>query len=86
MKLQRGFHESRFEAAMFRRRALIGFALIVLAATSAAAVPLHYLFIVAAFVLSAWTISKAVIIEPPQALTDMISAWSERLQRRFAVS
>lgn len=63
-----------------------GFALIVLAATSAIAVPLHYLFIVAAFVLSAWTISKAVIIEPPQVLTDMISVWSERLQRRFAVS
>lgn len=65
---------------------VIGFALIVLAATSAVAVPIHYLFIGAAFAFSAWAIiPKAVIIEPPQVLTDMISAWSERLQRRFAV-
>jgi len=38
----------------------------------------------ATLLVSGYVIAKAVILEPPPALTEAISRWTERLARRLA--
>jgi lipopolysaccharide export system permease protein len=61
-----------------------GFACSVLTMRTPVAAYVQYAMLAATLVVSAYVISKAVILEPPPALTEAISRWTERLARRFA--
>jgi lipopolysaccharide export system permease protein len=61
-----------------------GFACSVLTMRTPVAAYVQYAMLAATLVVSAYVISKAVILEPPPALTEAISRWTERLTRRFA--
>jgi lipopolysaccharide export system permease protein len=63
---------------------IAGFACSVLTMRTPIAAYVQYAMLAATLVLSAYVIGKAVILEPPPALTEAITRWSERLTRRFA--
>ncbi len=63
---------------------IAGFACSVLTMRTPVAAYAQYAMLAATFVLSAYVIGKALILEPPPALTEAITRWTERLTRRFA--
>jgi lipopolysaccharide export system permease protein len=79
----RGFSITSSVAAVGGLR-VAGFACSVLTMRTPVAAYVQYAMLAATLVVSAYVISKAVILEPPPALTEAISRWTERLARRFA--
>lgn len=65
---------------------LIGFACTVLAATSVFAAPFQYALLFLTFALSAWVITRVIVLEPPPIVIDTINNVIARVSRRFAAS
>jgi len=63
---------------------IAGFACSVLTMRTPIAAYVQYAMLAATVVVSAYVISKAMILEPPPALTEAITRWTERLTRRLA--
>ena len=63
---------------------IAGFACSVLTVRTPVAAYVQYAMLAATLAVSCYVISKAVILEPPPALTEAISRWTERLSRRLA--
>jgi lipopolysaccharide export system permease protein len=63
---------------------IAGFACSVLTARTPVAAYVQYAMLAASLAASAYVIGKAVILEPPPALIEAISRWTESLTRRFA--
>ena len=61
-----------------------GFASTVLTLRTPVAAYLQYLLLAATLLGSAEVIRRAIILEPPAALTEAITRWTERLTRRLA--
>jgi lipopolysaccharide export system permease protein len=63
---------------------IAGFACTVLTLRTPVAAYVQYLLLAATLLVSADVIRRAVILEPPAALTEIIARWAERLTRRLA--
>jgi lipopolysaccharide export system permease protein len=64
----------------------IGFACTVLAAHLPAALAVQYAALAAAIGLSAWTIARGIIVEPPAFLTSIVATLAERFSPRTAAA
>jgi lipopolysaccharide export system permease protein len=63
---------------------IAGFACSVLTMRTSVAAYVQYAMLAATLAVSGYVIHKAVILEPPPALIEAISRWTERLTRRLA--
>ena len=63
---------------------IAGFACSVLTVKTPVAAYVQYAMLAATLAVSAYVIGKVVILEPPPALIEAISRWTERRTRRLA--